>query len=484
MSFNLQATLRLHDGFSSPARGIMRSASSMAGNISKLTGMFAGLGAAIGSAAAARKIFDSTVLEAAKYEQSTVVINAMLNDKELGKQYMDLVNKFAIDSPIFNSQDMLGNSKSFISITKDMKQLEQLWSLAERLSAVDPVQGLEGAVFALRELASGDSISMVRRFEMPKKIMNDIKKMELPEQLKALDKYFSKIGLTQRLIDDMGGTTLGIFAQIKEKLAVIFRDMGAPALGVIKKFLDGLNNGISGGSLSGFQKTGAKMLENVATGFVNASTGIGKWIDRVRNNEEFKKKSTIFGQVKWVMSDIFKTFIKWLDGGGSKQIADTVNTLFQSLSAVIEATTEVLLPVATKVGAAIGSGVIAGFNAAVKDSWMLQILSGDSVGAAINKVKSMGVKKAVGSLIDKKKGESRAGGLSYVPHNGAQYTLHKGERILTPEENKEYTNGNGRAITFEGGIHIHGVGGNLEKAADKLMDIIANKIQAAGGAGA
>jgi hypothetical protein len=147
VGFNLQATLKLRDDFSSQARHIMRSASSMAGSIGKLTGTFATLGAAIGGVVAARKLFDATLLESAKYEQSTVVIKAILNDKELGKQYMDLVDKFAIDSPIMDSQSMLENSKSFLTtIGGDMKQLEKAWSLAERMAAIDSAQGVEGAV--------------------------------------------------------------------------------------------------------------------------------------------------------------------------------------------------------------------------------------------------------------------------------------------------------------------------------------------------
>ncbi|MFT4413186.1 phage tail protein [Fredinandcohnia humi] len=43
--------------------------------------------------------------------------------------------------------------------------------------------------------------------------------------------------------------------------------------------------------------------------------------------------------------------------------------------------------------------------------------------------------------VESKKGKSHASGLSYVPYNGYQATLHKGERVLTPEENKEYTSG-------------------------------------------
>jgi hypothetical protein len=147
IAFDLRATLKLTDQFSGPARSIMRSASSLTGGIGKLTGVFLGLSGAIGGAVGAKKLFDATIGEAAKYEQSTVVINAMLNDKDLGKQYMDLVNQFAIDSPIMDSQSMLENSKSFLSIIGgDMKQLKQAWSLAERMAAIDPMQGVTGAV--------------------------------------------------------------------------------------------------------------------------------------------------------------------------------------------------------------------------------------------------------------------------------------------------------------------------------------------------
>jgi TP901 family phage tail tape measure protein len=74
-----------------------------------------------------------------------------------------------------------------------------------------------------------------------------------------------------------------------------------------------------------------------------------------------------------------------------------------------------------------------------------------------------------------------ANGLSNVPYNGYMARLHKGERILTPEEAQAYGKG-GNTYNF-GGIHLHGTG-STEKDADRLLDIIARKIEAAGGAGA
>ncbi|MGG2024214.1 phage tail tape measure protein [Gottfriedia sp. S16(2024)] len=59
-------------------------------------------------------------------------------------------------------------------------------------------------------------------------------------------------------------------------------------------------------------------------------------------------------------------------------------------------------------------------------------------------------------------GKSHAGGLSNVPYNGYQATLHKGERVLTPEENDAYNRGG------KGGsqINISGNTFNVRKDSD------------------
>lgn len=93
---------------------------------------------------------------------------------------------------------------------------------------------------------------------------------------------------------------------------------------------------------------------------------------------------------------------------------------------------------------------------------------------------------------------SHAAGLSFVPRDNYFAKLHKGEQVLTATERKEYNSGN-RAQTSSSGyskptkasyelnfgdIHLHDVGGDLEQAAEKFMDIIANKIERSGEAGA
>jgi TP901 family phage tail tape measure protein len=78
---------------------------------------------------------------------------------------------------------------------------------------------------------------------------------------------------------------------------------------------------------------------------------------------------------------------------------------------------------------------------------------------------------------------SHAGGLERVPYDGYVARLHKNERVLTSTEAKGF-NGKGGSLTVNGGIHLHGVGGDIESAADKFLEIIATKIHIAGEAGA
>ena len=246
---------RLRDSMGRFARANHSASSSLsgfnshAGSAIKTVGA---LSAGVLTAAGAYKTLQATVGEAMKMEQSQVVIGAMFDDKKLSKQYQDMMNKFAIKSPVLNTQDMYDNSKSFISQSKDIKQLEKMWNLTERLVAVDSKQGVEGAVLAMKELMSGDSQSMVERFEMPRKALNDIKNLPLNEQLAALDKLYNKMGMTNKLVTSMGSTSLGYINQIKEALAGKFRSVGFEALKSLKPIIVDIKNAVSDGALNGF----------------------------------------------------------------------------------------------------------------------------------------------------------------------------------------------------------------------------------------
>lgn len=304
--------LKMNGDMNKGLSGTATAISTASGHVSNLSGQFMALAGAIGGAAAAKKAFDSTIAAAAEFEQSEIVIDAMFDDKKLSKQYTEMLESFAIDSPIMSSQDMFGNSKSFIAMSKDMKELEAMWGLTERMAAVDPAQGVKGAVFALRELFSGDAVSMVERFEMPRSVMNDIKKLPIKDQLVELDKLFNKMGITTKLVDNMGESTLGLWQRVKESTAKAFREMGTPALDSLRPFLKGIVTAMEDGSQNGAIAFGQKFI----TGLVNVSIKGFKMMKVAAN--ELQPVFSFVGGLFNTLGDTANAFYKMIFGNGDQ----------------------------------------------------------------------------------------------------------------------------------------------------------------------
>ncbi|QSB10750.1 phage tail tape measure protein [Lysinibacillus fusiformis] len=213
---------------------------SLGGMQSALIGL---AGAYIGANGAA-KLLNATIGEAAKFEQSKAIIQAAFQDDNATKQYMKMVDKMAIDSPLLNSGDMFAGSKGLLTLTKDMKQLGTAWKLVERLVASDPTKSIDDAVRGLRELSSGDTISLREVFNLDKNILNDVKGGSFEEQLAGIDKALNKMNITQNTVEAMGSTTLGRFNSLKERLGTFFRDMGAESNTKLGAFLQRINDAI------------------------------------------------------------------------------------------------------------------------------------------------------------------------------------------------------------------------------------------------
>ncbi|MEK3995458.1 hypothetical protein MKY29_11955 [Psychrobacillus sp. FSL K6-2365] len=427
---------------------------SLVGRLNPVALGFGAITTAAVGAYGAVKVFNATVGEAMKMQQSQVVIGAMFDDEALSKQYMKMMDEIAIKSPILDSQQMYGNSKSFITASKDLGELEKMWSLAERLSASDPAQGLEGAVYALRELFSGDSKSIVERFELPRSVMKDIKNLPLDQQLTKLDEYFNKIGLTTKLIDEMGGTALGMWAQVKERFQLVMRDMGEPSLKAVSTFLGGLIDRLEGEDMQKFADWGGRVINNMVTGLSNSAIKLYDWFATLANDPEFQSKSTLTGKINFIVDDIASKLQAWYDGGGKDKIVQFGSDVAQVLIAAMDATDEVFA-LGAKMGSSIWTGVIDGVKKSAAESPIGKVVNW-SYSYTPQEIIKTGVKNAKKSFWypkeDKKKSKnSHSGGLDRVPYSGYQATLHKDEKVLTAQQAREHRDGNGGS----GGVNIN-----------------------------
>ena len=80
-----------------------------------------------------------------------------------GSALMDYNKAYARRS-MFDVTQVNAGSIGFLNYTRDIGQLDRMQQMAERLYAKDPNQGAEGAMFAMKELLSGDVVSARNRY--------------------------------------------------------------------------------------------------------------------------------------------------------------------------------------------------------------------------------------------------------------------------------------------------------------------------------
>jgi hypothetical protein len=475
----------------------LRNIANEARGIRGLATAFTGLATAIGGAYAAKKIFDNTVWEAAKFENSQVVIRAMFDDNKAADSYMNMLQKFAIDSPVLNSQDMFENSKSFIATSKNLKQLEKMWNLAERLVALDPIQGVSGAVLALKEFFSGDVVSLVERFELPRQELKAIKDLPLDKKLKELDKFFNKLGATNKLVEQMGLTTIGLWNRIKESIAVVLRRMGEPALKVVNNFLSRIVSKLEEANLDGmvyydiesgmkrvyksdvtkFAEFGGRIINSILTGLTNGVTRIYNWFSTIANSPEFQQRTTLWGKVRFIIEDLYQRFLNWLNSSGMSQIESLTSKLITTLSSAIRDNAGPLSEAAITVGAKIGSAIAKGIMDAISSNPVARMVFGGA--GTIAGILYGHEKKRKQRQLDPKYRDPRllkgyAGGLNYVPYDRFPALLHRGEMVLPRGEAEEYRKGraSGVSVTISGNTFNVRQESDIQKIAYELAKLL------------
>ena len=339
---------------------------------------------------------------------------------------------------------------------------------------------------------------MVERFEMPRKIMNEIKKLPLEQQLAALDKYFNKIGMTTKLIDDMGGTTLGLWAQVQEKFQLVLRDMGEPALKTVSNFLNNALDRLGGEDIKRFSNIGAKWIDNILTGLTNSAIRVYDWFTALTASDEFKSKTSLSAKMSFIIDDVFQAFTDWMDGTGRNQLEKSTKFLMEVAAAGLSDAQGPIVAVATDIGIAIGKALGSSAGKEIKssiDGWLSEIkipgMAGVQIGGTIGrKIADYFGGGNSGTSSSKKKNTYRPiagqrahnGGLDYVPYDSYPALLHKGETVLPREEANNRRNGRG------GGITIAKLADQIiireDADIDRITDGIVRKLISAGEAGA
>ena len=117
--------------------------------------------------------------------------------------------------------------------------LEDLIQQAEILAASNPAQGLEGAAFSLREALSGDFVSIIDRFNLPRTRLNQLKEEGVPA-MEAISIAMSEMGLDASLVAGMALTMTGRWSTFKDTMDTLKATLAQPLFDLVKTGLSDL----------------------------------------------------------------------------------------------------------------------------------------------------------------------------------------------------------------------------------------------------
>ena len=436
------------------------------------------------------------------YDQAK--LSAVLGDNKLAQQLTTMGVQYAKDSSL-SLQDVdfvlpnlvMANKSTGVQNDKMAELIQAELEAITRLNFKDSGNGagVQGSLVAIQEMLSGDFVSLQRRFEMGGASIDRIKDAQKNGSLSAIQqliKELESMGVTTEALNELQQNTKFKLGFIEESLTDFFTNPNTgimasliapfePAIDKIANFFE------TGGGLSGKFKFdevsrvyeemtvlesitdqfrlvlgkigefGMKLGESFFSGFIAQVDWEGLWgavsslLDTI--STYFTPAFEILAQ--WVNG----TFIPWLaeingllqDESIRQGILDFIKGLTDIATRSLNMATTIIekMPLFSELVNAVGS-FVSGVQSVVNS-----ILSGIQTLSNALKTPATSSVDPTGSRTNpnrgsqyktKKKGNAK--GLPYVPYDGYETILHKGERVLTAQQNRQYNNNNASSITI------------------------------------
>jgi len=206
----VSGTSKLLNGLSAALRGVMHGLSQFgfaAAGVQSLVGAMSGL---------TRTLFSTN----ASYEMVRAQLQAFTGSAEEAARIFAWVREEAAKTP-FAFESMAEAAVMLLPSAKAAgKQLSELIKTAEVLAALNPAQGLTGAAFALREALSGDFISLVERFNLPRQYINQLKAEGVPA-IEIVTRVLDEMGASAELVGLMASTARGRWSTFIDVLSQV-----------------------------------------------------------------------------------------------------------------------------------------------------------------------------------------------------------------------------------------------------------------------
>lgn len=248
MANKINIVITAEDKASKPIRNISEEMDGASGKSSKFKSALGALGGALRGAAVAGGIAATALAGTglalgfnfnSALEQAQTKLSAFMGDNERVAKTLQWVKTEAALTQ-FSFTEMADAAAQLTPVAKSSgESLEALIKQAEILAALNPAEGLTGAVFSLREALSGDWMSLMDRFNIPRTRINQLKAQGVPA-MKIISTVLGEMGIKYDLVAKQGQTVSARWDQITDKLNMMAGAATKPIFDRVSKELDNL----------------------------------------------------------------------------------------------------------------------------------------------------------------------------------------------------------------------------------------------------
>jgi len=261
------------ESFRSGLKRVSNESNSAASGISAIALKIGGIVTAATLAKKAVGLLFDAIKTGAKQQVQLNTFKSLMGSQQLGTDLYSYISAYARDSALGRS-DLASATSSFLAYTKNANQLKELLGLVERLYMWNPEQGGQGAVFALKEVLGGQTMSLKNRFNIngvsAEKVTGFYNSGDVEGLISYLDEMLNKAGATQGIVD-ANFKSLTVQAQnFGTNFADAMGNQANPAVQDLTNTLMGLNSQLKSGDFNGF-------FNAVATGANNLAKA-GAWL--------------------------------------------------------------------------------------------------------------------------------------------------------------------------------------------------------------